>query len=156
MQRLFPDNRFVPPKMPRNGKDLVRLVTAEAPGQEEQERGEPLVGGSGHVFDKLCKAAGIDRDGLTITNCLSCRPPSNIFPTDAAARSYISKADAETAVKQCIRNHVLPVLKSRAWNRIDMLGDKALYWLTGRHGILQWRGSPVEINTEEIEARVKE
>lgn len=156
MARLYPGNTFVAPKMPRNGKDLVRLVIAESPGQEESERGEPLVGGSGHVFDKLCKAAGIERDGLTILNTINCKPPENVYPTDAAARAYISKADGEKAVKHCIRNHVLPLLKARQWLRIDMLGDKALHWLTGKSGVTKWRGSPVEIDTDEIENRVRD
>jgi uracil-DNA glycosylase family 4 len=155
MSELFPGNTFVAPKMPRNGKDLVRLVVAEAPGELESQQGEPLIGGSGHVFDKLCRHAGIDRDGLTIINTLNCRPPSNLYPTDSTARSYISKADGEKAVKQCIRNHVLPVLKSRAWKRLDLLGEKAMYWLTGKSGIMKLRGSPVDIDTDEVEVRVK-
>lgn len=146
MQRLFPNNSFVGPKLPNPSRDLVRLVIAEAPGEEEARKGEPLVGGSGHVFDKLLRLAGIDRQGLTLTNCIQCRPPQNVFPTDANARSYISRDEAEAAVSQCFHNHVDPLLSSRRWNRVDLLGDKPLRIIAGKNtGIGTWRGSPVDL-----------
>jgi uracil-DNA glycosylase len=147
MQKLQPGATFVAPKMPRNGKDLVRLVIAEAPGQEENDKGEPLVGGSGKVFDRLCQAAGISRDGLTLSNCIQCKPPGNVFPTDAAARNYISKADAEASVQHCFKAHVEPLLVSRRWSRVDLLGDKPLRIVGGQFGgISRWRGSPLSIH----------
>jgi uracil-DNA glycosylase family 4 len=146
MQKLQPGATFVAPKMPRNGKDLVRLVIAEAPGQEENDKGEPLVGGSGKVFDRLCQAAGISRDGLTLSNCIQCKPPGNVFPTDAAARNYISKADAEASVQHCFKAHVEPLLVSRRWSRVDLLGDKPLRIVGGKSGISTWRGSPLSIH----------
>ena len=86
MRERFPDHHFVPPQEPKNpDQDLVRLVIAEAPGERESEVGEPLRGKAGQFFDKLLEDAGIQRDGLTITNCLSCHPPHNIFPTDSRA-----------------------------------------------------------------------
>jgi uracil-DNA glycosylase family 4 len=148
MQKLFPGNTFVAPKLP-SGKDLVRLVIAEAPGAEEAEKGEPLVGGSGKVFDRLIRAAGISRQGLTLANCIQCRPPNNVFPTDPAARSYISKDDAQKAVTQCYQNHVLPLLRSRDWNRVDLLGDKPLRIVAGKtSGISNLRGSPLSISRD--------
>lgn len=132
--------------MPDPTKDLVRLVIAEAPGAEESEKGEPLVGGSGRLFNKLIAAAGIQREGLTIANCIQCKPPGNVFPTDPAARTYISKSDAEEAIKHCKRSHVDPLLTSRKWNRVDMFGDKPLRIVGGQGGgIGTWRGSPVTL-----------
>lgn len=149
MRRLFPDNAFVAPQLPNPAKDLVRLVVAEAPGQEEAEVGQPLVGGAGRVFNRLLKAAGIDRDGLTITNCIQCRPPDNVFPTDPEARKYISKEEANAAITQCSRNHVRPLLSGRDWNRVDLLGDKPLR-IVGRQsrGIFSLRGSPLDIERD--------
>jgi uracil-DNA glycosylase family 4 len=156
MQRLFPNNRFVEPQLPNPARDLVRLVIAEAPGEQEAVEGQPLVGGSGRVFNNLLRSAGIPRDGLTITNCLSCRPPDNLFPSSSEARSYITKVDGELAIKQCIRNHVLPLVKSRNWTRIDLIGNHALHWIGGKFGITKWRGSPITIDTNEIEQRVRD
>lgn len=155
MAKLFPGNNFVSPQLPNPVRDLVRLVVAEAPGEEEAKAGQPLVGGSGRVFNSLLRSAGIPRDGLTIVNCINCRPPDNLFPTDREARSYISKADGEAAVKQCLKNHVLPMLESRPWKRVDLIGNKALQWIAGKFGITKWRGSPLTIDTEEIKRRVE-
>lgn len=142
MAQKFPDNNFVPLKP---GKGL-RLVVAEAPGEQEAIELEPLVGGSGRRFDALCRAAGVRRDDLTLVNTIQCRPPNNLYPTDAAARSYISASEAEASVTQCYRNHVKPVLESRPWQRVDLLGDKALFRLSGKHGIFDNRGFPVGIS----------
>lgn len=136
MRKLFPANTFVPPK--RGTGD--RLVIAEAPGQEEQIMGEPLVGGSGKLFDGLCSKAGVSRDSLTLINTIQCRPPDNVYPLASEARQYISKADADTAVAQCYRQHVKPVLTGHAWKRIDILGDRSLAAVTGKSGIYNWRG----------------
>jgi len=138
----FPDNPFVPPLMGPS----KRLVLAEAPGQEESEQGEPLVGGSGKVFNSLLRKAGIQRESLTIVNTINCRPPDNVYPTDGAARVYCTAEEGAEAVSHCYREHVKPLLDSRSWERCDALGEKALRILTGkRDGILKWRGSPLPL-----------
>jgi uracil-DNA glycosylase family 4 len=146
MARLFPDNTFVAPSYP-TGRDLVRLVIAEAPGAEEAINGRPLVGGSGRIFDKLLSKVGINRDGLTIANCIQCQPPDNVFPTDAAARKYISKEEGVAAVAHCRRAHLGPLLDSRDWVRVDLLGDKPLRLVAGRNGgVSNLRGSSLVID----------
>lgn len=145
MRAKFPRNTFVSPQLPNPAKDLIRLLVAEAPGAEEAEAGQPLVGGSGRVLNSLLRQAGIPRDGLTITNCISCRPPDNIFPTDPDGKAYIKREEADKAVKQCFDAHVQPLLRSRKWSRIDLLGDKPLRIIAGKFGISKWRGSPLNI-----------
>jgi uracil-DNA glycosylase family 4 len=152
MREKFPDHHFVPPQEPKNpAHDLVRLVIAEAPGERESEVGEPLRGKAGQFFDKLLEDAGIQRDGLTITNCLSCRPPDNIFPTDRRAwsskskRCYISKEDGVKAVHHCKENHLDPLLRSRKWNRVDLVGGHALRIVAQKEGISEWRGRPLKL-----------
>lgn len=147
MQKLFPKNNFVSPQLPNPNHDLVRLMIGEAPGEDEAAQGQPFVGGSGRVLNSLLRSAGIPRDGLTVTNCLSCRPPDNVFPTDREARGYISKEDAEKAIQHCKRAHVDPLLNSRPWRRVDLVGDKALRIVAERSGgISKWRGSPLSLN----------
>jgi len=142
MRELFPENVFVPPKW-GSGK---RLVIAEAPGSVEAETGEPLTGGAGTWFDICCKKAGLKRDDLTITNVIQCRPPNNVFPTDNEAKGYISHADGEASISQCIRNHVQPLLQEKRWDRIDILGAKPLEYILGKtDGIFKWRGSPLPV-----------
>ena len=152
MREKFPDHHFVPPQEPKSPHhDLVRLVIAEAPGERESEVGEPLRGKAGQFFDKLLLDAGIQRDGLTITNCLSCRPPDNIFPTDRRAwsskskRRYISKEDGVKAVRHCKEKHVDPLLRSRKWNRVDLVGGHALRIVAQKEGISEWRGCPLKL-----------
>ena len=146
MARLFPDNTFVSPQLPVPHKDLVRLVIAEAPGEEEAEFGKPLVGGCGRWFDSMLRQAKIDRQGLTIANCIQCRPPDNIFPGDSDSKKYITPKEADEAVSHCRRNHVEPLLSSRNWLRVDLLGDKPLRIIGGKDGIFKWRGSPFPID----------
>lgn len=128
----------------------LRLEVAEAPGAEEAEQGEPLVGGSGKIMNMLWRKAGVQRDALTIINTINCRPPDNIYPTDGAARKYCSQQEAEETVSHCYRAHVKPLLDSRPWERIDALGEKALRVLTGKtDGIMKWRGSPLPLKGEQ-------
>jgi len=64
-----------------NPKARVLLI-GEAPGQQEDERGEPFVGRAGQLLEKLLAEAGLDstRD-LYIANVIKCRPPQNRKPT---------------------------------------------------------------------------
>lgn len=152
MKEKFPRNTFVAPQMPLPSRDLIRICIAEAPGEQEDKEGKPLVGGAGAWFDSLLRAAHIDRAGLTICNTIQCRPPGNVYPMDSDARSYISREDADKAVRQCLRNHVVPLLRSRDWKRVDLFGEKALRLIAGKHeGISKWRGSPLEIDIDKIE-----
>lgn len=152
MRRLFPDNRLVEPRW---GTGL-RLAVGEAPGEEEARQGEPFVGGSGAWLrgrqngprrqGGFYGAAHVADNSLTFVNVIQCRPPGNVFPTDAKARSYISAADAETAVNHCVKAHLEPVLRARAWTRIDLFGDKALRAVTGRReSITELRGTPLPV-----------
>jgi uracil-DNA glycosylase family 4 len=146
MQRLFPDNLFVPPKMGTGN----RLVVAEAPGETESIEGIPLVGSSGKMFDSLCRKAGISRDSLTITNTILCRPKDNIYPTDDKARAYCSEKEGNEIVSFCYERHLKPLLEARPWNRIDAIGGHSLKVLTGYEGIMRWRGSPLPLKGETV------
>ncbi len=56
------------------------LVIGEAPGQEEDRRGEPFVGPAGQLLDRMLAAIQLDRQQVYITNILKCRPPRNRDP----------------------------------------------------------------------------
>ena len=58
------------------------LLIGEAPGQQEDESGQPFVGRAGQLLEKLLCDAGLDsaRD-LYIANVIKCRPPNNRKPT---------------------------------------------------------------------------
>lgn len=69
------------------GSPQARLVlVGEAPGREEDERGEPFVGEAGRLLDRILFAMGLRRDEVYICNVLKCRPPGNRDPeTDEVA-----------------------------------------------------------------------
>ena len=66
------------------GNPQARLVcVGEAPGAEEDRQGEPFVGRSGLLLNKMLSAIGLERDEIYITNILPWRPPGNRSPTAA-------------------------------------------------------------------------
>lgn len=56
------------------------LVIGEAPGAEEDRRGEPFVGRAGQLLDSMLLALGLRREQVYIANILKCRPPNNRDP----------------------------------------------------------------------------
>jgi uracil-DNA glycosylase len=57
------------------------LVIGEAPGVEEDRRGEPFVGVAGQLLDAMLRAIGLDRrHNVYIANVLKSRPPNNRDP----------------------------------------------------------------------------
>lgn len=70
------------------GNPMPRLVLlGEAPGEEEDKRGEPFVGRAGQLLDKMIAACSLRREDVYILNILKCRPPGNRnpLPTEATA-----------------------------------------------------------------------
>ena len=64
------------------GHSKARLCfLGEAPGAEEDRLGEPFVGRSGKLLDKILAACSLSRDEVYILNVLKCRPPGNRNPT---------------------------------------------------------------------------
>jgi len=56
------------------------MFVGEAPGGEEDRRGEPFVGRAGKLLDAMLEALGCRRDEVFIANVLKCRPPDNRDP----------------------------------------------------------------------------
>lgn len=50
------------------------LFVGEAPGADEDLRGEPFVGKAGELLTKIIVAMGLSRDTVFIANILKCRP----------------------------------------------------------------------------------
>ncbi len=74
--------------------DADWMIIGEAPGAEEDRRGEPFVGRAGKLLDQMLRAVGQQRDSVFIANILKCRPPNNRDPKpDEAAqcRGYLER-----------------------------------------------------------------
>ncbi|NNE10067.1 MAG: uracil-DNA glycosylase [Gemmatimonadetes bacterium] len=56
------------------------MFIGEAPGADEDRKGEPFVGRAGQLLDKIFAAAEIRREDVYITNIVKCRPPGNRDP----------------------------------------------------------------------------
>lgn len=70
------------------------MIIGEAPGAEEDRRGEPFVGRAGKLLDEMLRAIGQNRERVFIANILKCRPPDNRDPKPeeaAACREYIER-----------------------------------------------------------------
>lgn len=76
------------------------LVIGEAPGAEEDRRGEPFVGKAGKLLDEMLHAIGLDRNTVYISNILKCRPPGNRDPRVAEAASCRPYLDAQIGLLQ--------------------------------------------------------
>jgi DNA polymerase len=74
--------------------DADWMIVGEAPGAEEDRRGEPFVGRAGKLLDQMLLAIGESRDSVFIANILKCRPPNNRDPKPAeaaACRDYLDR-----------------------------------------------------------------
>lgn len=70
------------------------MIIGEAPGAEEDRRGEPFVGRAGKLLDEMLQAVGQGRDSVFIANILKCRPPNNRDPEPAESaecRGYLER-----------------------------------------------------------------
>lgn len=75
-------------------RDADWMIIGEAPGAEEDRRGEPFVGRAGKLLDEMLRAIGQSRDSVFIANILKCRPPNNRDPKPAeaaACRPYLQR-----------------------------------------------------------------
>ncbi len=61
--------------------DADLMFVGEAPGRDEDLQGEPFVGRSGKLLDRLmAEELGVDRSACYIANVVKCRPPDNRDP----------------------------------------------------------------------------
>ncbi len=76
------------------GNAAARLAfVGEAPGHDEDVRGEPFVGRAGRLLTRMIQdGMGLRREDVYICNILKCRPPDNRNPASdeiAACRGYL-------------------------------------------------------------------
>jgi DNA polymerase len=75
--------------------DAELLFVGEGPGREEDLAGEPFVGRSGKLLDRLVwEEIGLTRSSCYIANVVKCRPPKNRDPAPdeiEACRPYLEE-----------------------------------------------------------------
>lgn len=60
--------------------DADLVFVGEAPGRDEDLKGEPFVGRAGQLLTRIIAAMGLTRDDVYICNVIKCRPPNNRDP----------------------------------------------------------------------------
>jgi DNA polymerase len=76
------------------------MVVGEAPGAEEDKRGEPFVGRAGQLLNSMLRAIGLAREQVYIANMLKCRPPNNRDPAALEVAECAPYLDRQVALVQ--------------------------------------------------------
>lgn len=74
------------------------MFIGEAPGAEEDRRGEPFVGAAGKLLDAMMMSMGLDRSNVYIANLLKCRPPGNRDPKTEEANLCLAYLQRQIAL----------------------------------------------------------
>ncbi len=72
--------------------DADLMIIGEGPGAVEDRQGEPFVGPSGQLLDKIIQAIDLQRTDVYIANVVKCRPPNDRDPRPeevSACRHYL-------------------------------------------------------------------
>lgn len=101
--------------------DPLIMIVGEAPGEEEDTKGEPFVGKAGQKLDSILSYVGVQRQDIYITNAVLCKPPNNRTP----------------------RKEEMDECKWRLDLQIKLLRPK-LILLLGRTALEQLRGEPIK------------
>ena len=114
------------------------LFVGEAPGAEEDARGEPFVGQAGRLLDNMLAALGMKRGkNVYIANVLKCRPPGNRTPSPLEVESCRPYLDRQIAL---IRPTLIVALgKSAATTLLNV--DATIASLRGR--VHRYQGVPL-------------
>jgi len=124
-------NNSVPGK--GNFKSDVIFV-GEAPGKNEDMKGEPFIGIAGKKLSLALESVGITRDEVYITNIVKCRPPKNRVPTTTerdTCQNYLKKE--------------IDIIKPKI---ICVLGNTAFNSLLDGKEIIKFRGKIVRKNNQ--------
>lgn len=75
------------------------MLIGEGPGENEDIQGEPFVGRSGQLMDKMLEYVGLSRKkNIYIGNMVKCRPPQNRDPSPDEIAACIGWLREQTAI----------------------------------------------------------
>lgn len=85
--------------VPGVGSAAARVMfIGEGPGYEEDRRGEPFVGESGRLLDKILASIGLTRETVFIANVVKCHPMKD--PSDPELRGN-NRAPSDEEIAAC-------------------------------------------------------
>jgi len=80
--------------------DAEILFIGEAPGKQEDEKGEPFVGASGKFLEEMLQSINLRRDDVFITNIVKFRPPNNRDPNEEEIKACLPYLLAQIKIIQ--------------------------------------------------------
>jgi uracil-DNA glycosylase len=104
--------------------DAKVVLVGEQPGDQEDKTGQPFVGPAGRLLDKALVSAGIDREGVYITNAVKH------FKFEERGKRRIHKTPSRTEVVSC-RPWLLAELDALEPDVVVLLGATAAKSLLG-------------------------
>ena len=114
------------------------MLVGEAPGKDEDLKGEPFVGRAGKLLDKILLAINKKRgEGVYIANVLKCRPPNNRDPLP----SEVNKCEPYLLKQIKIVKPKLIVALGRIAGKTLLKIDKPLKEMRGK--IHSYNGTPL-------------
>lgn len=69
--------------------DADVLFIGEAPGKNEDLKGEPFVGAAGKFLNEMLAGIGLERADIYITNIVKYRPPNNRDPLPEEKKAFL-------------------------------------------------------------------
>lgn len=122
------------------GNPEAKLVfIGEAPGREEDLKGEPFVGRAGQLLDRMLASIDLDRSQVYIMNTVKCRPPNNRDPRPEEVHACSRWFDAQLR----LLNPKMICLLGRVAAQTVLASDSPLSALRGRWH--DYRGIPVRV-----------
>jgi DNA polymerase len=109
--------------------DADLMFIGEAPGMDEDKKGEPFVGRAGQLLTKILKAMNFGREDVYIANILKCRP-------DTPAGSFGNRAPTPKEMQTC-RPYLVEQIEIIQPNVLVALGAVAVEGLLGMHGTMR-------------------
>jgi DNA polymerase len=110
------------------------IFVGEAPGKNEDEKGEPFIGIAGKKLSDALENAGISRDDIYITNIVKCRPPSNRVP----------KTNERETCQEYLKQEI-SIIKPKL---ICILGNTVFNSILGGSEIMKYRGKVAQKNKQ--------
>ena len=80
--------------------DADIVFIGEAPGKNEDLKGEPFVGAAGKFLNEMLASIGMDRSDIYITNIVKYRPPNNRDPLPEEKKAFLPYLQAQLEIIQ--------------------------------------------------------
>lgn len=108
--------------------DAELMFVGEAPGADEDARGEPFVGRAGQLLTRIIETMGLSRDEVYIANILKCRPD---MPKGAPGNRPPTPEEMSTCIDYLIEQ--IEIIQPRV---LVALGATAVQGLLGTRGAM--------------------